>query len=152
MEAPHWMLAKLRPLEDLPTWEAADMRRRWNVFARALQKKKFIAIVDKGRIVTVAIEPKTYHRLQKAAIASEQRRHYTQLLTVLQITREKLAKVISVRPGENENIERWTDIYLGTLRTYLWNIGGELNIEIRLGDNSVSVDSFEDILPVEEKA
>ncbi|MBV5270066.1 MAG: hypothetical protein JZU55_09395 [Afipia sp.] len=146
------MLAKLRPLEDLPTWEAADMRRRWNEFARALQKKKFIAIVDKGRIVTVAIEPRTYHRLQKAAIASEQRRHYTQLLTVLQITREKLAKVISVRPGENENIERWTDIYLGTLRTYLWNIGGELDIEIRLGDNIVKVESFEDILPIEEKA
>lgn len=145
------MLAKLRPLEELPTWEAADMRRRWTVFARALQKQKFIAIVDKGQIVTIAIEPKTYRRLQKAVVASEQRRHQTQLLTVLQITREKLAKIISVRPGENENIERWTDIYLGTLRTYLRNIGGELDIEIRLGDNSVKVESFEEILPIEEQ-
>lgn len=145
------MLEKLRPPDELTTWKATDMRRRWSEFSRDLRKHKFITIVDKGNIVAIAIEMATYHRLQKAMIARERRKQQAQLLTVFQITREKLSKIISIRPGENENIERWTDIYLGTLRTFLRSLGGELAIEIRLGGRTVKVDSFEDILPTEEQ-
>lgn len=140
------MLGKLRTPEELPTWTATDLRRKWSEFARDLRKHKFIAIVDKGQILTVAIEPETYRRIQKAATAREKRTSRIQLLAAFQIARDTLANILNVEPVANERIERLADIYIRELRNYLRPLGGELEIQARIGSESFKIDSFEDVL------
>ena len=65
-----------------------------------------------------------------------QARHFSQ---------EQLAGVLRVRQASISKLERGTDMYISTLRSYIKAMGGELEITARFPDGDVKIDQFEEI-------
>jgi DNA-binding transcriptional regulator YiaG len=61
------------------------------------------------------------------------------------LSQECLAKVLSTKQANLSRIERRTDMYISTLRSYIEAMGGELDIIARFADGEVRINQFRDI-------
>ncbi len=61
------------------------------------------------------------------------------------LSQEQLAEVLHVGQGAISRLERRTDMYISTLRSYIRAMGGELEITARFPDGSVRISQFEQI-------
>lgn len=61
------------------------------------------------------------------------------------MTQTQLAEVLCVSQGAVSKMERRTDMYLSTLRSYIRSMGGELEIRAVFPDGDVIIDQFRDI-------
>ena len=57
-------------------------------------------------------------------------------------TQEELAKTLGVNQAWISRVERQTDMYLSTLRSYVEALGGELEVSARFGDTVVRLNQF----------
>lgn len=62
-----------------------------------------------------------------------------------QMSQERLAELLSTKQANVSRIERRTDMYISTLRSYIEAMGGELDIVARFPDGEVHINQFEDI-------
>jgi transcriptional regulator len=62
-----------------------------------------------------------------------------------QMSQERLAELLSTKQANISRIERRTDMYISTLRSYIQAMGGELDIIARFPDGEVYINQFEDI-------
>lgn len=62
-----------------------------------------------------------------------------------QMSQEHLAELLSTKQANVSRIERRTDMYISTLRSYIEAMGGELDIIARFPDGEVHINQFEDI-------
>lgn len=62
-----------------------------------------------------------------------------------QMSQERLAELLSTKQANISRIERRTDMYISTLRSYIEAMGGELDIVARFPDGEVHINQFEDI-------
>lgn len=62
-----------------------------------------------------------------------------------QMSQEHLAELLSTKQANVSRIERRTDMYISTLRSYIEAMGGELDIVARFPDGEVHINQFEDI-------
>ena len=60
-------------------------------------------------------------------------------------TQEKLAKTLQVNQAAVSKLERRTDMYISTLRSYVEAMGGHLDIIARFNEGSVRIAQFEDV-------
>ena len=60
-------------------------------------------------------------------------------------TQEKLAKALRVNQAAVSKLERRTDMYISTLRSYVEAMGGHLDIIARFNEGSVRIAQFEDL-------
>jgi len=71
-----------------------------------------------------------------------------ELRHISEMSQAKIAKALSISQPAVSKIEKQTDMYLSTLRSYVEAIGGELDVIVRLPNRSpVKVKSFEDAAP-----
>ena len=68
-----------------------------------------------------------------------------ELRSARQTTQENLAKVLHVNQAAISKLERRTDMYISTLRSYIEAMGGELEIIARFNDQTVRLRQFEDL-------
>jgi len=68
-----------------------------------------------------------------------------ELRSARQTTQENLARVLHVNQAAISKLERRTDMYISTLRSYIEAMGGELEIIARFNDQSVRLKQFEDL-------
>ena len=61
------------------------------------------------------------------------------------MTQENLAKVLSVDQSQVSRVEKRTDMYVSTLRSFVEALGGELEIRAVFPDGAVKVTQFEDL-------
>lgn len=61
------------------------------------------------------------------------------------MSQERLAELLSTKQANVSRIERRTDMYISTLRSYIEAMGGELDIVARFPDGDVHINQFEDI-------
>jgi transcriptional regulator with XRE-family HTH domain len=61
------------------------------------------------------------------------------------LSQERMAELLSTKQANISRIERRTDMYISTLRSYVEAIGGELDIVARFPDGEVHINQFEDI-------
>ena len=64
-----------------------------------------------------------------------------------QLTQVQLAQVLNVSQGAVSKVERRTDMYISTLRSYVRAIGGDLQIRAVFPEGDVLIDQFEDLKP-----
>lgn len=64
-----------------------------------------------------------------------------------QMSQVRLAELLSTKQANVSRIERRTDMYISTLRSYIEAMGGELDIVARFPDGDVHINQFEDIDP-----
>jgi ribosome-binding protein aMBF1 (putative translation factor) len=62
-----------------------------------------------------------------------------------QMSQERLAELLSTKQANISRIERRTDMYISTLRSYIEAMGGELDIVARFPDGEVHINQFKDI-------
>ncbi len=62
-----------------------------------------------------------------------------------QMSQERLAELLSTKQANVSRMERRTDMYISTLRSYIEAMGGELDIVARFPDGEVHINQFEDI-------
>ena len=60
-------------------------------------------------------------------------------------TQAKLAKALKVNQAAVSKLERRTDMYISTLRSYVEAMGGRLDIIARFNEVSVRIAQFEDL-------
>ncbi|MCG8606718.1 helix-turn-helix domain-containing protein [bacterium] len=69
-----------------------------------------------------------------------------ELRRLSKLSQVKLAKSLAISQPAVSKIEKQTDMYLSTLRSYVEAIGGELDVIIRLPDHGpVKLKSIEDV-------
>jgi transcriptional regulator with XRE-family HTH domain len=68
-----------------------------------------------------------------------------ELRSARQTTQENLARVLHVNQAAISKLERRTDMYISTLRSYIEAMGGELEIIARFNDQAVRLKQFEDL-------
>ena len=60
-----------------------------------------------------------------------------------QLSQEQLARELHVGQGNVSKIERRTDVYISTLRSYVEAMGGELEITAKFPQGAVKIKQFE---------
>lgn len=61
------------------------------------------------------------------------------------LSQKMLAEVLQVQQPSIAKIEKRTDMYLSTLRSYIEAMGGELEVIGRFPDGSVKINNFSDL-------
>jgi ribosome-binding protein aMBF1 (putative translation factor) len=62
-----------------------------------------------------------------------------------QMSQERLAELLLTKQANISRIERRTDMYISTLRSYIEAMGGKLEIIAKFPDGEVYINQFEDI-------
>ena len=62
-----------------------------------------------------------------------------------QLSQERLAQLLLTKQANVSRIERRTDMYISTLRSYVEAMGGKLDIVAKCPDGEVYINQFEDI-------
>ena len=62
-----------------------------------------------------------------------------------ELSQVRLAETMQIAQSEVSKIERRSDIYLSTLRSYIEAMGGELEIIARFPEGAVRVNQFRDV-------
>jgi transcriptional regulator with XRE-family HTH domain len=68
-----------------------------------------------------------------------------QLREARNLTQTSLAQVLNVNQGAVSKMEKRTDMYLSTLRSYLKAMGAELQIKAIFPDGEVLIEQFKDL-------
>ncbi len=62
-----------------------------------------------------------------------------------QLSQEQLANMLHVKQASISKLERRTDMYISTLRSYIEAVGGELEIVAKFPEGVVRIKQFEEI-------
>lgn len=62
-----------------------------------------------------------------------------------EMTQEQLAKNLKTKQASVSKVERRTDMYISTLRSYIEAMGGELQIVAHFPDGDVMINQFGDV-------
>lgn len=62
-----------------------------------------------------------------------------------QMSQERLAEILDTKQANISRIERRTDMYISTLRSYIEAMGGKLDIVAKFPNGEVHINQFEDI-------
>lgn len=84
-----------------------------------------------------AAAEKTKHMLKEMPLQELRQAH--------QMSQEHLAEILSTKQANVSRMERRTDMYISTLRSYIEAMGGKLDIIARFPDGDVYINQFEDI-------
>ncbi len=68
-----------------------------------------------------------------------------QLREARNLTQTSLAQILKVNQGAVSKMEKRTDMYVSTLRSYLKAMGAELQIKAVFPDGEVLIEQFEDL-------
>ncbi len=68
-----------------------------------------------------------------------------------EMTQVQLAQILNVSQGAVSKVERRTDMYISTLRSYVRAIGGDLQIRAVFPEGDILIDQFEDLSASDER-
>lgn len=95
------------------------------------------------------LRQKMSKKAQKAATAKTQQMlkemPLQELRQALHMSQERMAELLSTKQANISRIERRTDMYISTLRSYIEAMGGQLDIIARFPDGEVHINQFEEI-------
>src|SRR5271170_1603563 len=95
-----------------------------------------------------ALRKKMSPAAQKAAAAKTKRMLKEMPLQELrqahQMSQERMAELLHTKQANVSRIERRTDMYISTLRSYIEAMGGQLDIIAKFPDGEVYINQFED--------
>jgi DNA-binding XRE family transcriptional regulator len=71
-----------------------------------------------------------------------------QLREARSLTQANLASVLGINQGSVSKMEKRTDMYVSTLRSFIQAMGGELQIKAVFPEGEVQIEQFKDVKPV----
>ena len=97
------------------------------------------------KILQARMTPQARARSQAKAKRMLAKMALQELREARQTTQVKLAKALNVNQSAVSKLERRTDMYVSTLRSYVEAMGGKLDIIARFAEGSVKIGQFEDL-------
>src|SRR5271155_1922816 len=91
------------------------------------------------------MNPERRKRLEAEAQQMISEMPLEELRNAREMTQTQLAEVLNVSQGAVSKVERRTDMYISTLRSYIRSMGGDLEIRAVFPDGEVIIDQFRDI-------
>src|ERR1039457_6738005 len=91
------------------------------------------------------MEPGGRARVEKRVQEALKAMPLDELREARDLTQTQLAQVFHVSQGAVSKVERRTDMYISTLRSYVRAIGGDLQIRAVFPEGDVLIDQFEDL-------
>ena len=61
------------------------------------------------------------------------------------LSQERMAEILETKQANVSQIERRTDMYISTLRSYIEAMGGQLKIVAHFPDGDISINQFQNI-------
>ncbi len=95
------------------------------------------------KILQAKLTPRQQSRSRALAKRMMANMALRELRTARSTTQEKLAKALRVNQAAVSKLERRTDMYISTLRSYVEAMGGRLDIIARFNEGSVRIAQFE---------
>jgi transcriptional regulator with XRE-family HTH domain len=96
------------------------------------------------------MDPERRARLAKRVKEAIKAMPLDELREARELTQNQLAQSLRVSQGAVSKVERRTDMYISTLRSYIYAMGGDLQIRAVFPDGEVVINQFADIAPTEE--
>jgi DNA-binding XRE family transcriptional regulator len=94
---------------------------------------------DIRRQHSLEVEAKIAHEVKDAATVMT----LYQLREARSLTQVNLAKVLEINQGAVSRMEKRTDMYVSTLRSYIQAMGGQLQVKAIFAEGEVEIDQFE---------
>ena len=91
------------------------------------------------------VSPERRAEIARRAREEIRRLSLNQLREARNLTQTSLAEILNVNQGAVSKLERRTDMYVSTLRSYLKAMGAELQIKAIFPDGEVVIEQFEDL-------
>jgi transcriptional regulator with XRE-family HTH domain len=107
--------------------------------------KNFNELLEKMR-------PEAREEVERRARQTLSQMPLEELRQARELTQTQLAEILQVSQGAVSKVERRTDMYISTLRSYVRAVGGDLQIRAIFPDGDVVIDQFRDIAEKKETA
>jgi DNA-binding XRE family transcriptional regulator len=91
------------------------------------------------------ISPERRARVEQRVQQTLKEMALDELRSARQLTQTGLANILGVDQGSISKLERRTDMYISTLRSYVEAMGGHLQIKAVFPDGEVQIKQFQDV-------
>jgi DNA-binding XRE family transcriptional regulator len=91
------------------------------------------------------ISPERRARVERKVERALREMALDELRSARQLTQTGLANILGVDQGSISKLERRTDMYISTLRSYVEAMGGDLQIRAVFPDGEVQIKQFQDV-------
>ena len=99
----------------------------------------------KGRDIDVRIPAERRAKIEAQVAKDLAEMPLKELRRARELSQVRSAEILETTQSEISKIERRTDLYVSTLRSYIEAMGGELEIVARFPDGAVKVNQFKDV-------
>ncbi|MCL2660283.1 MAG: helix-turn-helix domain-containing protein [Acidobacteriaceae bacterium] len=89
--------------------------------------------------------PEVEERIRKEVQEAAQVMTLHQLREARELTQTNLAQLLRINQGAVSMMEKRTDMYVSTLRSYIKAMGGELKITAEFPEGSIQIEQFEKV-------
>jgi transcriptional regulator with XRE-family HTH domain len=107
-------------------------------------------MAEKWETVRAAMSPKRREANRLAAQQMLETMPLEELRSARNITQTHLASLLQITQASVSKMEKRTDMYVSTLRSFVQAMGGELEIRAIFPDGTVKIDQFSALDPSEE--
>jgi len=91
------------------------------------------------------MSPEAQKRVKAKTLKMLEEMPLQELRQARSLTQEQMAKILRVKQASVSKLERRTDMYISTLRTYVKAMGGNLEIVARFPEGDVNIAQFENL-------
>ena len=91
------------------------------------------------------MSPEAQRRVEAKTLKMLEEMPLQELRQARSLTQEQMAKILRVKQASVSKLERRTDMYISTLRTYVKAMGGNLEIVAQFPEGDVRIAQFEDL-------
>jgi DNA-binding XRE family transcriptional regulator len=100
-------------------------------------------MATKWRDIRKTLSREAEERIRQSVIDAAGVMTLYQLREARSLTQVNLAKVLQVNQGAVSRMEKRTDMYVSTLRSYIQAMGGQLQVKAIFPEGEVEIDQFE---------
>lgn len=108
-------------------------------------------MAHKWRDIRGTFPPEIEGRIRREVIDAAGVMTLYQLREARSLTQVNLAKVLRVNQGAVSRMEKRTDMYVSTLRSYIQAMGGQLQVKAIFPEGEVEIDQFETLAAPREE-
>jgi transcriptional regulator with XRE-family HTH domain len=102
-------------------------------------------MAHKWKDIRGTFSPEREARIRRRVESALKAMKLDQLREARNLTQTRLAQALRVNQGAVSKMEKRTDMYVSTLRSYLKAMGAELQIKAIFPDGEVLIEQFEDL-------
>ncbi len=107
-------------------------------------------MATKWRDIRGTFSPELEERIRKGVEEAASVMSLHQLREARKLTQVNLAKVLKVNQGAVSRMEKRTDMYVSTLRSYIQAMGGQLQVKAIFPEGEVQIEQFEGVAGPEQ--